>query len=206
MHSEWRCDHDGAVVPMHVAQHISAEIVESARTRILAAAMRAGREPVPMWCPWPLPSGWTVTGVGWVGDDRSGVRATAVACSGPCPVERGPADIILVAEEPGVGLGTRFAGIAGPDPGPFLDGDLSMQAPHAKIRAAGWPSPLWTIKSADDRSAYAGEAKGMWLYSITWPPTAGYVLAENLALHDLSEDVPTQLVYGAPSPYLHGQA
>ena len=28
----------------------------------------------------------------------------------------------LIAEEPGVGLGTRFAGIPGPDPGPFLEG------------------------------------------------------------------------------------
>jgi hypothetical protein len=46
----------------------------------------------------------------------------------------------------------------------------------------------------------------MWLYAITWPAAAGFVLAEDLALHDLSDDVPTQLVFGAPSPYLHDQA
>jgi hypothetical protein len=205
MHSEWRCDTDGEVMPLHVAQHINAEIVESTRAKVLSTSSRAGRDPMPMWCPWPLLSGWTVTGVGWVGDDRFGVRATAVACSGPCPVERGPADVILVAEEPGVGLGTRLAGIPGPDPGPFLD-DGAHGSAHAKVRAAGWPSPLWMVKTADDRSAYVGEARGMWLYAITWPAAAGYLLAEDLVLHDLTEDVPSQLVFGAPSPYLHGQA
>lgn len=204
MHSEWRCDDDGTVLPFHVAEHIGSEIVESARAKVLASAQRTGGDPVPMWCPWPLLSGWMVTGVAWVGDDRSGVKATAVACSGPGPVERGPADVVLIAEEPGVGLGARFAGIPGPDPGPFLDTELSGSA-HAKVRTSGWPTPLWMVKSAADRCAYVGEARGMWLYAVTWPAGAGYLLAEDLVLHDLTEDVPTQLVYGAPSPYLHGQ-
>ena len=32
------------------------------------------------------------------------------------------------------------------------------------------------------------------------------VFAEDLVLHDLTEWVPAELVYGAPSPYLHGAA
>ena len=207
MHSDWRCDDDGSVLPLHVAQHNSAEIVESARARVLASAQRCGQAiALPMWCPWPLLTGWVVTGVGWVGDDRSGVRATVVACSGPGPVEDGPADLVLVAEEPGIGLGNRFAGIPGPDPGLFLEGDLMSTTPHAKVKAAGWPTPLWMVKSMEDRSAYVGEARGMWIYEVTWPAAAGYLLAEDLVLHDLTEDVPTHLVYGAPSPYLHGRA
>ncbi len=207
MHSEWRCDEDGSVLPMHVAEHIGPEIVEAARQRVIAAANRCSDHRVtPMWCPWPLLTGWTITGVAWVGDDRSGVRATAVACSGPGPVEHGPADVVIVAEEPGVGLGTRFAGIPGTDPGPFFDGDLFSTTAHAKVRAAGWPTPLWMLKSAEDRCAYVGEARGMWLYVVTWPAAAGYLLAEDLILHDLMQDVPSQLVYGAPSPYLHGRA
>jgi len=62
------------------------------------------------------------------------------------------------------------------------------------------------VTSADDRGAYVGEAKGLWLYAIWWPTTAGYLLAEDLVLHDLTESVPSELVYGAPSPYLHGLA
>jgi hypothetical protein len=207
MHSDWRCDEDGSVLPMHVTEHIGPEIVESARHRIAAAAQRTSDHRVtPMWCPWPLLTGWTLTGVAWVGDDRSGVRATAVVCSGPGPVEHGPADMMIVAEEPGVGLGTRFAGIPGSDPGPFFDGDLFSTTAHAKVRAAGWPTPLWMLKSAEDRCAYVGEARGMWLYVVAWPAAAGYLLAEDLLLHDLVEDMPSQLVYGAPSPYLHGRA
>ena len=207
MHSEWRCDEDGSVLPMHVTEHIGPEIVESARQRVVAAAQRTSdHRATPMWCPWPLLTGWTLTGVAWVGDDRSGIRATAIACSGPGPVEHGPADVVIVAEEPGVGLGTRFAGIPGTDPGPFFDGDLFSTTAHAKVRAAGWPTPLWMLKSAEDRCAYVGEARGMWLYLVAWPAAAGYLLAEDLLLHDLVEDVPSQLVYGAPSPYLHGKA
>jgi hypothetical protein len=207
MHTDWRCDEDGSVLPMHVAEHIGADIVEAARAKVVASAQRTSdHRATPMWCPWPLLTGWVMTGVAWVGDERSGVRATAVACSGPGPVEHGPADIVLVAEEPGVGLGTRFAGIPGSDPGPFFDGDLFSTTAHAKVRAAGWPTPLWMLKSAEDRCAYVGEARGMWLYVVTWPAAAGYVLAEDLLLHDLVEDVPSQLFYGAPSPYLHGRA
>lgn len=201
MHSVWRCDVDGAVVPLHVPRRIDSQILETARTRV-----RSGAEsPPPMWCPWPLPTGWTLTGVGWVADDRSGVRATIIACSGPGPVEHGPADVLLVAEEPGIGLGARLAGIPGPDPGAPLAEAVSGTAAHARVRAGGWPTPLWVLDSPPDRSAYVGEACGLWLYVVCWPAAAGFVLAEDLVLHDLRESVPLQLEYGAPCPHLHGE-
>lgn len=197
MSSEWRCETDGPVPPLHVVEHIGDEIIESVTSRA---------KNLPVWCPWPLPTGWTVTGVGWAGDDRNGTRATAVACSGPAPLG-GPADVLLVAEEPGVGLGNRYAGLSGPDPGPYLQEALESTAAHAKVRAAGWPTALWSVGTpADDRSAYVGEAKGVWLYAIAWPASAGYLFAEDLVLHDLVEWMPGELVYGAPSPYLHGAA
>jgi hypothetical protein len=197
MSSEWRCATCGPVPPFHVAEHIGTEIVELVTSRA---------KDTPVWCPWPLPSGWMVTGIGWAGDDRGGTRATAVACSGPAPLG-GPADILLIAEEPGVGLGNRYAGLSGPDPGPYLEQALETTAAHAKVRAAGWPIPLWSVGTPiGDRSAYVGEAKGVWLYAIAWPASAGYLLAEDLVLHDLAEWLPGELVYGAPSPYLHGAA
>jgi hypothetical protein len=214
MHSDWRCDDCGPVPPLHVAQHIGPEIVESTTQQMAEAHAGHGRPPTPLWCPWPLPPGWTMTGAAWAGDVHMGVRATAVACSGPAPLSGGPADLMLVAEEPGVGLGTRFASIPGPDPGPLLAEAMSACAPgpagpassHAKIRAGGHPTPLWSVKSPTDRSVYVGEARGMWLYAITWPASAGYLLAEDVVLCDLSEWLPPELVYGAPSPYLHGKA
>jgi hypothetical protein len=205
MHPDWRCDGCGPVPPLHVAQHNSAEIMRSAIGHIVAGTPpeRAG---LPLWTIWPLLPGWMVTGVAWAGDDRTGVRAVASACSGPVPLGEGPADIVLVAEEPGAGLGTRFAGIPGPDPGPQLAEAVEATGAHAKIKVDGHPTPLWSIKSPDDRSAYVGEARGVWLYAIAWPASAGYVFAEHVVLHDLCEWLPPELVYGAPSPYLHGKA
>ncbi|GIG58297.1 hypothetical protein Lfu02_26690 [Longispora fulva] len=191
MHSDWRCPEHGPVLPFRSAHRPSLAVLDTVRNR----------SKVPLWCLWPLLPGWTVTGVGWVGDERSGARATAVACSGPAPLEGGPADVVLVAEELGVGLGPRFAGLLGADPGPGMAEGL----PHAKVTAAGHPTPLWAFDAPPDRSAYVGEAKGFWLYAVAWPATAGYVLAEEVVLHDLVESLPSALVFGAPSPYLHGE-
>lgn len=201
MHSDWRCDTDGPVLPLHVAGHVNLDVIESTVARALAVD-----QPTPLWCPWPLPPGWTVTGIGWAGDDRSGIRGTVLACSGPAPVSGGPGDILLIAEEPGVGLGSRFAGIPGPDPGRSIEALAESSLAHAKVKAAGWPVPLWAVPAADDRSAYVGEAKGLWLYAVTWPATAGYLLAEIVSLVDLTEWVPLELVFGAPTPYLVAEA
>ena len=214
MHTDWRCGDCGPVSPLHVPDQIGPAILASAVARTSAApTLGTRRSTVPLWCPWPLPPVWTVTGVAWAGDERTGVRATAVACSGPAPLSGGPADLVFVAEEPGVGLGTRYAGIPGPDPGALLTDVMTdpvpghaEQPPHAKIRVSGHPTPLWSVKSPTDRSAYAGEARGMWLYAIAWPPSAGYLLLEEVVLHDLTEWLPPELVYGASSPYLHGKA
>jgi hypothetical protein len=193
MCSDWRCEEHGAVAPFHVAPHVTYEVLDKVRRR-------AG---VPLWAPWPLLPDWTVTGVAWAGDERAPATATVLACSGPAPLG-GVADVILVAEEPGVGLGARYAGISGPDPGPLLTREIGMTTAHAKVYAAGHPTPLWSIPSGDGRSAYVGEALGRWLWTVAWPAEAGYVLAEHLSLHDLREELPGILPFGAPSPYLRG--
>ncbi|MFV2017605.1 DUF6758 family protein [Micromonospora sp. LOL_023] len=217
MHSGSRCDSCGPVPPLHVAEHIGPEIVASAVLRLSGGSPGPPGPSAPMWALWPLLPGWTLTGVGWVGEEHDAVRATVTAFSGPAPVCGGPADLVIVAEEPGVGLGNRFASLPGPDPGDFLTGLLgdaepagdrasSPGGPHAKVRAGGHPTPLWSVGAEPDRSAYAGEARGLWLYAVTWPASAGYLLAEEIVLHDLSQEVPAGMVYGAPSPYLHGKA
>ena len=194
--SEWRCVGCGPVLPLHVPEHNGPDVA-------LSVSQHAANS-VPLWCPWPLPPGWLVTGMGWAGDERSGTRATAVACSGPAPLREGPADVVLIAEEPGVGLGNRFAGLPGEDPG-MTRPDVIGAAAHARIRADGRDTPMWSMETPSDRVAYVGEARGIWLYAVAWPADAGYVFSDEIVLHDLTQWLPSELVYGAPSPYLHGR-
>ena len=53
---------------------------------------------VPVWLPWPLPTGWLVSGFTGAGDERTGTLASAVALSGPNPLG-GPGEMLIVAEE-----------------------------------------------------------------------------------------------------------
>jgi len=149
-----------------------------------------------VWVPRPLPPGWTMTGLGHAGDERTGARATVVALSGPAPLG-GPGDLLLIAEEPGVGLGPRFAGLDAPDPGMVPD-----RTAEAKLGVAGHPTPLWSAPSAPDRVAFVGEAKGCWLWAVLWPTGASLLLLEPFELHDLRDGGADALLYGAPSPYL----
>ncbi|MCW2667726.1 MAG: hypothetical protein JWN57_2688, partial [Frankiales bacterium] len=112
------------------------------------------------------------------------------------------ADMVLVAEEPGTGLGARYAGMTGVDPGLSADGP-----PDAKVQASGHDTPLWRCATgAADRAAFVGEAGGVWLWAVLWPPTAELVLLEDVALHDLRDlaHVGEVLPIGAPTTRLAG--
>ena len=183
MSSDWLCPEHGPVQPYH---HLHVE----ALSQVCAHAR------VPVWAPRPLIAGWTLGSIGWCGDDRTGATATVLAMAGPSPLG-GPADMVLVAEEPGVGLGARLAGLDGPDPG-----DLAYRAPEAKLLAASHPTALWRSDSADDRVAFVGEASGVWLWAVLWPPAAELVLLEHVELFDMRDDPSYEIPLGAPSPRL----
>ncbi|WP_157249546.1 DUF6758 family protein [Nonomuraea typhae] len=187
--SAWRCDAHGDVLPYQPPWQPSVAAVE---------AMRKSSA-VPVWLPWPLPPGWLVSGFAEAGDERTGGRASVVALSGPS-VTMGPADLLIIAEEPGVGLGAAFAGLDGPDPGAGFDAG----PPNAKVDVLGHPAPLWCVVGAADRAAYAGEAMGNWLWTIAWPAEAGCLIALlQLSLRDLREhDQDLDLPFGAFSPRL----
>lgn len=136
---------------------------------------------VPVWLPWPLPHGWLVTGFAGAGDERTGLRGTAIALSGPHPLG-GPADMVIVAEEPGVGLGTGLAGLPGPDPG----NDFASGPPDATVRVAHHEAPLWLVQS-DHIAVFAGEVEGGWVWVLMWPDTAGVQLVEPMPLRDLRD-------------------
>lgn len=154
---------------------------------------------VPFWVPWPLPAGWLVTGFGDAGDERAGTRAGVVALSGPSVIQ-GPADLVIVAEEPGLGLGAAFAGLDGPDPGPGFD----LGPPNVKVDTLGHPTSLWWVEGLADRAVYVGEAMGNWLWIVGWPAEAGCMVElTELCLRDLREqDQELYLPFGAFSPRL----
>lgn len=187
--SDWTCDAHGAVLPLQPPKSPSNEG--------LKGALRDAR--VPLWVPWPLPLGWLVTGFLSAGDDRTGARACAVALSGPAPLG-GPADILLVAEDLGAGLGAFIAGLDGPDPGTVFD----ASPPHAKAEIRGHPVPLWAVQDGpEDRAVYVGEALGHWLWAVLWPSDAGLLMLEQLNLRDLRDpDMELDLPYGAICPRL----
>lgn len=191
--SDWECDVHGAVAPYRVVPGPHPGAVQYALQ---------GRG-VPAWIPRPLPVNWLVTGLATAGDERTGARATAVALSGPNPAG-GAADVVIVAEDPGVGLGARLAGLPGPDPGDLTARPGPGGHPAGKVRAAHHPTPLWDLATATDRDALCGEARGRWLWMIFWPAAAALLLEENLLLVDARDepDMAHELLYGAPCPHL----
>jgi hypothetical protein len=105
---------------------------------------------------------------------------------------------VLVAEEPGVGVGARLAGLAGTDP------SCAQTSPDFKVTAAHHPTALWAQPSAGDRAAFAGEARAVWLEVVFWPARASLLLLEHLVLADLRDGLyaDIDLTFGAPSPFL----
>jgi hypothetical protein len=169
--SAWRCDLHGEICPLAPARLPTRDGLHALTDRTR----------VPVWLPWPLPAGWLVSGFTGAGDERTGVRASAVALSGPNPLG-GPADLLLVAEEPGVGLGAGLAGLPGPDPG---DG-FASRAPDATVKVANHDAPLWLVES-DGKAVFAGEVAANWVWLVLWPDTAGALLVEPLVLRDLRD-------------------
>ena len=184
--SAWQCERHGEVHPFHAAAPSLAAV-----ERLVADSR------VPVWTPRPLPAGWTVTGVARAGDDRTGVVASLLALSGPSP-RGGLADMVVIAEEPGIGVGARFAGIAGTDPGASPE-----TAPDLKVDAAGHPTALWRTATGEDRIALVGESKACWLWCVVWPEHAVNVL-DKVVLHDLRDGghPELELVFGAQTPRL----
>jgi hypothetical protein len=184
----WECRLHGAVAPYLVLTHTGPDAIEHI----------IGRAKVPVWMPHGLPHGWLCSGVAYAGDERTGATATATCLSGPSPLG-GAADLMIVAEEPGVGLGARHAGLAQTDPGAGFDAGT----PDAKVMAAAHPTALWSVPAIDDRAVFVGEAKGLWLWAVIWPATAGVLMYDGLSLTDLRDrpdDV--DLEFGSLSPRL----
>ncbi len=185
--SAWRCERHGEVAPLQAPVPPSAD----------PFTVAGRRSAVPLWLPWPLPSGWLVSGARVAGDDRAPARAAAVALSGP-GLLGGPADMIVVSEEPGVGLGAGYAGMDETDPGP----ELTALPCDTKVTAGGHPTPLWSVPGVDDRCAYIGEAAGCWLWIVVWPVAEWMVIHDDLRLTDARGVAGLDIPFGAATSRL----
>jgi hypothetical protein len=170
--SAWECPRHGTVHPYLVLSQSSRDALEHV----------AGMATVPLWMPVPVPHGWVVGGVAYAGDQRTGACATVLSLSGPGPLG-GVAELLIVAEEPGVGLGSRHAGLGETDPGTGFDAGT----PDAKVFAASHPTALWSLPTHEDRAVFIGEAKGLWLWAVVWPAAAGVLLYDDVSLTDLRD-------------------
>jgi hypothetical protein len=186
MSSEWRCDRHGDIAPYHRATAEPERVLE----------LLATRSRVPVWMPDPMPVNWYLSGIAWAGDDRTAARAVALAATGPAPTG-GPGDLIVVADEPGVGLGASLAGLRGPG------ADAVTRRPEAKVEAAGHQTALWPLASPPDRAGFVGEALGVWLWIVLWPADAALLLLEDLVIRDCRDGFAGERpLFGAASPHL----
>ena len=170
-HGRWWCDTDGHVAAV-------APPVEPSVHALLDHLSQVG---APAWVPWPMPAQWSLAGVGWAAGDEGEPEATTTAFVGP-DVISGAADLLVVCEEPAVGLGARYAGVPGLD----IAMEVSGAPPALHIEVAGRATPLWWL-GGRDRDVFVGEASGRWLWLITWPATSGAIIRDGLMLADLHD-------------------
>lgn len=141
---------------------------------------------LPTWLPWPIAPGWEVTDFGYVAPEGGTPRAAFASCAGPSDLD-GVVELTVVTEEPGVGLGARAAGVPFTDPGQ----DTMAGPPAARLRIDGSSVPVWAVSTSDvpgdlDRSVFAGEAQGRWVWLVLRPASAALLLQDMWALQDVS--------------------
>lgn len=141
---------------------------------------------LPSWLPWPLAPGWEVTDFGCVVAEGGTPRAAFTSCAGPSEAD-GVVELTAVTEEPGVGLGARVAGFPFTDPGP----EVLAAPPTTRVRVDGSSVPVWAVSTSDvpgdlDRSVFAGEVQGRWMWLVLRPASAALLLPDIWALQDVS--------------------
>ena len=154
----------------------------------------------PTYLPWPMSPGWSVTDFAVVAGQRPWATVTCV--SGTSELD-GPVDVFVVAEEPGTGLGARCAAIDRSDPGR----EVGEGQPAVRVRIGSQAVSLWIVStsSADerfDRSVFAGEADGRWLWLVLRPASAMLLLRDDWILrHVSSVGAPLlEMPFGGPRP------
>lgn len=185
------CAHHGRVSPFHRPAEIGydafADVVRQAGS-------------MPLYLPWPMSPGWTIADFGHVGVDRD-AEATFTTTAGTSDLD-GPVEVTVVAEDPGVGLGARVAGVREVDPG-----HQAGRGPQSiRVRAGGRSVPLWMVEVEDgellEKAVFAGEAEGRWLWVVVRPASAALLLRDEWLLADVTGFGPgaLEMPFGGPRP------
>lgn len=176
--SGWRCLDHGAITPLWRPSVADYETMTEHLRRCRT---------IPTLLPWPLSPGWAITDFGCVAEPDGPSRASLSSCAGASDLD-GVVELTVVSEEPGVGLGARCAGIERTDPG----AEIGDGPPHVKVRIAGHPVSLWSVSTSEsssdfDRSVFAGEAQGRWLWLVLRPASAALLLNDEWILSDVNQ-------------------
>ena len=179
----WSCSKHGSIAPLlrpHEASYdVFGELI--------------GMDPsFPTYLPWPMGPGWSVTDFGVVGS-AGRVTASVTCCSGTSELD-GPVDVFVIAEESGTGLGARCAGTTYTDPGR----EVGEGPPPARVRIGSKFVSLWLVSTSGhddrfDRSVFAGEAAGRWLWIVLRPASAMLMLRDDWILRDATGVGPEML-------------
>lgn len=189
----WACLDHGAVLPFWQP---------GAATYESFAEHLAMSLDMPTYLPWPMGPDWSVARFGSVGAPGRPTRATAVACAGSTLLD-GPVEVTIVAEEPGVALGARIMGTHHDDPGD----EIGSGQPQVKVLIDHREVPLWAVSTslADpefDRTVFAGEAQGRWLWLMLRPAAAALLLRDDWILADVTNAGPqlVEMSFGGALP------
>jgi hypothetical protein len=189
---------DGCVCPEHGPTAALRRPDEASYECFVEALTAAGD--FPTYLPWPMSPGWTVSDFAVVGERDA--LATMTCSSGTSALD-GPVDVFVVSEESGVGLGARCAGLLHLDPG----AEIGAGPPPVRVRIGSQSVPLWPVSTsaADrelDRSVFAGEAGGCWLWVVLRPASAMLLLRDEWILRDVSGVGPllVEMSFGGPAP------
>jgi hypothetical protein len=187
----WTCLQHGEVEPLWRPEKVDYETFAE-------LVGRAGE--MPTYLPWPLSPGWSISDFGCVAG--AGPRATVTTVMGISDVD-GEVEISVVSEDPGVGLGARVAGALHTDPGD----QVGIGPPAVRIRAGGRTVPMWVVdvetgEEVLDRSVFAGEADGRWLWLVVRPASAALLLTDEWLLADVTGFGPNalEMPFGGPRP------
>lgn len=171
---DWECSAHGPVTPLW-------RPAEATYDAFLDHLGRAADFPTLL--PWPLGPGWRISDFGVVAAPGKSPVATVSCCSGMSDLD-GAVDVLVVSEEPGIGLGARVARLDRSDPPEAGEGP-----PVAKIRVGQITVPLWTISTSGadggfDRTVLVGEAEGRWFWLVLYPASAVLLLRDEWILRD----------------------
>jgi len=138
-----------------------------------------------------MPENWLLTGLQWAGDDAGGTVATVVALSGPHPIpevgdEDPTADLMLVAEQPGIGLGAHLAGLHGVDPGPLLQEKVLHDPAEIKLDADGHEGTA-VVRAGQRGDRLRRRGVRRLALAAAWPAPAAAVLLTRFSLVDIRE-------------------